>query len=595
VAYSPDGRLLASTGAVARVWEVRTGRLLLSLRGHTRQVLRVVFSPDGSRLATSSADGSVRVWDAATGQQLVSIERPTGYFSNGLAFSPDSRQIACDEGGPNATAAKFWDAATGKELFSWQVPEPPPGRVPDPLKGVALSPDGKYMAAFGFGSIWLVEVQTKKAVPLTVPSHGIHRVVFSRDGSRLAAAGLNGQVRIWQVPTGNVLTTMRFFAGRIWGFAFSPDDRYLAAAGSDHTVQVVNVADGRGIMALRGHAGVVYAAVFSPDGRQIASAGNDGTIRFWDITAPQEGPRLFGPPGLEIRGAAFSGDSQRLTAIAPRLLTWELTTGRNLFSRAFNITPNAPVLSQDGRYLAGTSGSNLFFFETTTGKEVFAQRGDKIVTSDLAFSPDGRLLAEGSRDGLVRVRDSQTGRILRSLQSHRHTITDSRVAFSPDGLRLASAFMAPSVKIWDTGSWQEMFSLNGHNSHVMCLTFSHDNRYVASGGFDKTICVWDATTGTKMFDLSGQADAVTCVTFSPDGKRLFSCGLEGSINVWDVQNRVKLLTLHYRGHRVAISPDGRRLASCSDDSPSIQVWDSELLSREERWKRHQERIPFWQP
>jgi len=386
---------------------------------------------------------------------------------------------------------------------------------------------------------------------------------------------------------------MQFSGERIYGLAFSPDGRWLAAASTDHSVQVLNAANGRAIMTLRGHVGVVHAAVFSPNGRQIASAGRDGTIRCWDITAPQEGPRLSGFPGLTIQRAAFSGDSQRLTATAPALATWDLTTGRIRFSRPFPMFTRA--LSRDGRYLVGTSGSSLFLFEATTGKEVFAQRGDTTATIDLAFSPDGRLLAEVSQGGLVRVRDAQTGRILQSLQAHFFANTTSRVVFSPDGSRLASGAMGPSVKIWDTGNWQELHSLDGRGSMVYSLAFSHDNRYLASGAIDKKICVWDATTGNKMFDLSGQADSVTCVTFSPDGKRLFSCGSEGSINVWDLQNRVKLLTLHQRSHFVAISPDGRRLASSTSDDPTIQIWDSEPLSPEERWKRHQERIPFWQP
>jgi WD40 repeat protein len=353
-------------------------------------------------------------------------------------------------------------------------------------------------------------------------------------------------------------------------------------------------------MSLRGHAGEVSAAAFSPDGRQIASAGTDGTVRLWDFTAPQEGPRLSGPPRRSFQRVAFGGDSQRLTAITPGLLlTWELTTSRKLFAQEFGLIWRGEyvtsVLSRDGRYLAcgGTGGGKLAVYEAMTGKEVFAQRDDKLEWRELAFSPDGRLLADASEKGWVRVRDAQTGRILKSLEGHRVDTQSHRLAFSPDGSRLASASAAPQVKIWDTGGWQELHSLNGHSSNVLCLAFSHDSRYLASGGFDRKICVWDATTGTKMFDLPGHADYVSCVTFSPDNKRLFSCGSEGAINVWDVPNRVKLLTLHQRGHEVTISPDGRRLASSTRNGTVLQVWDSELLSREERWRRHQERIPFW--
>src|SRR5262245_16921141 len=99
---------------------------------------------------------------------------------------------------------------------------------------------------------------------------------------------------------------------------------------------------------------------------------------------------------------------------------------------------------------------------------------------------------------------------------------------------------------------------------------------------------------TSVFSLSGQVDGVTCFCFSSDGKRLFSCGSGGTLNVWDLQNRVKLLTFHGADKYVAMSPDGKRLVTFGDDSKGVQVWETELLSPEERWKRHLERIPFWQ-
>jgi eukaryotic-like serine/threonine-protein kinase len=597
VAYSPDGRLLASVGGndlVARVWEVRTGRLVRTLQGHKRQIHRVVFSPDGSRLATAGFDDSLRVWDAATGQQLVSIARPMDWPPIGLAFSPDGSRIACTEGGRDGTAAKIWDATTGQELFSWTEPDPPNGRPPSSLVGVALSPDGKYLVPFSFVSLWLVELETKKTVKLNNPAIPfITRVVFSRDGRRLAAAGPQGRVTIWEVPSGNPLLNLRFSSATVHGLAFSPDGRHLGAACGDHSIHLLNSVNGVTITTLRGHAAAVNSAVFSPDGRQIASAGADGMIRIWDITAPQAGSRFVFPKGgLGMGSVAFSGDGQRLTAVKNEdLWTWDLTTNRQLSQRQFAVAISnmPPALSPDGRYLAGTRMQKTFLLEVASGREVFAHQQR---TNSLAFSPDGRLLAEGLMDGSVRVTDVGTGRVLQSLQGH--SVGNARVAFSTDGKRLASAGHVPNVKVWEVGTWQELHTLNGHTAVVLCLSFSHDNRYLATGSGDKSICIWDAATGQKLFSLPGQVDAVSCVCFSMDGKRLFSCGQEGSVNIWDLQNRVILLTVHGADKSVALSPDGKRLAT-SGESEVVQVWETELLGREERWKRHLERIPFWQP
>ena len=246
-------------------------------------------------------------------------------------------------------------------------------------------------------------------------------------------------------------------------------------------------------------------------------------------------------------------------------------------------------LSPDGSYRAGNRRETVLL-EVASGRDVFAHEQR---TYALAFSPDGRLLAQGLEDGSVKVADAGTGRVLQSLRGHSYG-GSAHLAFSPDGKRLASAGGVPNVKVWEVGTWKEAYSLNGHERGVSSLGFSRDSRYLASGGSDRSIWIWDAATGQKVFSLSGQVDGVTCFCFSSDGKRLFSCGSGGTLNVWDLQNRVKLLTFHGADKYVAMSPDGKRLVTFGDDSKGVQVWETELLSPEERWKRHLERIPFWQ-
>src|SRR5262249_1409024 len=159
------------------------------------------------------------------------------------------------------------------------------------------------------------------------------------------------------------------------------------------------------------------------------------------------------------------------TAVGIDLYTWDLTTSRQMSQRSL-LVDGALALSPDGRYLAGAAVGRqgpeaglraTFLLEVASGREVFFREQ----SSFLAFSPHGRLLAEGLLDGSVRVTDVGTGRVLQSLQGR--SDCNTRVAFSPDGKRLASAGRVPNVKVWEVGTWQELYTLNGHEGVVACL------------------------------------------------------------------------------------------------------------------------------
>ncbi|HID53677.1 MAG TPA: hypothetical protein EYP41_16790 [Anaerolineae bacterium] len=588
-------------------------QLKRTLTGHTGSINDIAYSPDGRRIATVSSDTDVKIWDAATGQEIITLESGHARPVNALAFSPNGKLLAT--GGDDFVI--LWNAESGeritvfnrgvpiqditfsadsifiavasedKDMQIWDVSKRQSVALLEghdaPITGVAYSPDGQYLASSSADGRIIVRsadalknpdtggiqyainavLDEESSKPIVVTS-----IRFNPDSTQLITGHSNGLAKIWDAATGELVATLSGHASQVNDAVFSPDGQFISTAGADGTAKVWDADTHEALFTISQHTGGVTAVAFSPDGERLATASQDSTAKIWD-TQPGLTPQIITGPRAAILALAFNDDGSLIAAAGDDKAAWVWQTGDNqrLYQfRDHSQKVNALAFQPGGSLLATASDDHIArLWDMNTEEIVLPLLAHPDKVNDLAFIADGAQLVTVSADGVIRFWDVLTHDLGRTIETETPI---NAIRFSADESHFATAMADGTAVVRDTETGDIVWVFAEHEGAVNDVAFSPDGTLLATAGNDNTIKIWDLEIGQVNKTLTGHTGAVQSVAFSQDGARLASASLDNTVKLWDIASGD--IVRDIIGHTgpvnsVQFSLDGRILATASTD------------------------------
>lgn len=560
ISFSPDGSLLASGGGAygdvsgvsdntIRLWDVNSGRLLNTFRGHREQVTGVAFDQTGSRIVSGSIDKSIKVWSLTNADALWSLS--TDSFDD-PSFSPDGKTIA------SAGTEKiiFWDVISHTERYriatgsyatnmhfssdwSWvfvggNIYDVATGRLLKSVKnlyGGAMSNDGSTVVRLEYDQLQVLDSNSGQLLQ----SFGkqFKKPHYTTGGS----ISNSGQMIAWSGISSNNPTAFSFLDGiYVWDLPSGSLRNSFAWGKADNSFRI-------------------NETVFTPDEKFLLSCGSEG-INIWSLSENRlikninDGKKT----NLDCESITVSADGNKVAAAG---LIYNKVPDEQGISRPEGLA--IQIFDARNWNLLRTLSVPCMYKETASllRNVAFSFAGDPFfIIHSVAFSPDGKSLVSGDDCKDVRIWDVQKGTLRKVLKGHTQGVNS--VTYDPFGNKIASASFDEDVRVWDARTGTLLKIMRGHNDRVATVKFTPDGQSVVSGSYDNSIRVWDVTSGLSNKILNEHRGVVTSLVTSPDGRNLISTGTDGVVNLWSLAkgSLISSIFLPGDGGWVNFAPDG---------------------------------------
>lgn len=506
-AISPDGQWLLSGAADGALilWDIMTGEIVRRMRVHTDRINSITFSADGLTAISASNDTTIIQWDLDSDSDTFGhpLQQFEGHMRkvHAAAFALGGSAIVSVS---EDMSLRLWDIETGEETRQRSIGATPGFMVMSPDGKTALYQLGNFVVLWDIERWWQERILNDHRAELSAAA-------FSQDGTHVATASMDSEVRIWNIAGQEETSRFEFGLPSTAVTVVPNGDRVLAGLWSGN-VQVLDLTSGDlvGVLAGQGFSVSPGALDVSQDGHyvlvgagDVASSSGGTSLILWDLDQFQQAQQFVGN-ATYVRAVAISPDARFILGGSQN---WH---------------------EEDDYDLDG----DLLMWDHETGKILHRFETVKDYT-ELSFSVNGdTILASSAYSGLTQLWEVKTGQLIAVFPEQTGLVLDA--VFGPAEESIITATNAGTITQWDINTQEPIRRFIGHEGLVWGLAISPDQHYLASGSADGSVILWDLATGEQLRQFEGHLDWVFDVAFSPDGHSVWSASADGTVREWQV-------------------------------------------------------------